>query len=96
MILFSSGSTGRSKAALHDLTHLLSKFKIKGKVLEQLHSFFMITLEDLILCFIFFPNAGLVLTLKDRSPHKVLKIVEKYQVELLPTSPTFLNLILIR
>jgi acyl-coenzyme A synthetase/AMP-(fatty) acid ligase len=34
-------------------------------------------------------------TLQDRSPDVVLKAVERYAVELLPTSPTFINLILL-
>ena len=40
-------------------------------------------------------NAGLIVTVSDRSPDGVLKAVEKYKVELLPTSPTFINLILL-
>jgi len=40
-------------------------------------------------------NAGLIVTVSGRSPDGVLKAVEKYKVELLPTSPTFINLILL-
>ena len=40
-------------------------------------------------------NAGLIVTVKDRSPDAVLSAIQKYRVELLPTSPTFLNLILL-
>ncbi|MGH7451202.1 MAG: ANL family adenylate-forming protein, partial [bacterium] len=40
-------------------------------------------------------NAGCIVTVQDRSPDAVSRMIEKYKVELLPTSPTFLNLILL-
>ena len=40
-------------------------------------------------------NGGLIVTVSDRNPDGVLKAVEKHKVELLPTSPTFINLILL-
>jgi acyl-CoA synthetase (AMP-forming)/AMP-acid ligase II len=40
-------------------------------------------------------NCGTLITVQDRSPDAVLVAVEKYQAELLPTSPTFINLILL-
>ena len=39
-------------------------------------------------------NKGTVYALSDRSPDNVCKMIEKYNVELLPTSPSFTNLIL--
>lgn len=40
-------------------------------------------------------NGGCLITLPNRSPDSVLHAVEKYQADLLPTSPTFINLILL-
>ena len=40
-------------------------------------------------------NAGCIITVQDRTPDEVLGAVEKYRIELLPTSPTFINLILL-
>jgi acyl-CoA synthetase (AMP-forming)/AMP-acid ligase II len=40
-------------------------------------------------------NAGCIVTVQNRSPDSVLQAIEKYKVELLPTSPTFINLILL-
>jgi long-chain acyl-CoA synthetase len=95
LVLFSSGSTGESKASVHDVTGILEKFKTRR------HSYRAITflLYDHIggfntLLYIL-SNAGLIITLKTRKPHEVLKMVEKYEVELLPTSPTFINLIML-
>jgi len=40
-------------------------------------------------------NAGCLVIVEDRKPDTVLSAIEKHNVELLPTSPTFLNLILL-
>ena len=40
-------------------------------------------------------NGGVVIPTKDRRPENICKLIEKYQIELLPTSPTFLNLMLL-
>ncbi|GAI39749.1 unnamed protein product, partial [marine sediment metagenome] len=39
-------------------------------------------------------NAGTIVASENRSPDKVCEMIEKYNVGLLPTSPTFLNMIL--
>lgn len=95
LILFSSGSTGKSKAAIHDLAGILEKFKVSR------HSFRSITflLYDHIggvnTMFYSLSNAGCIITVQNRTPDEVLKAIEKYKIELLPTSPTFINLILL-
>ena len=40
-------------------------------------------------------NAGTVLTLNRRTPDAVCEFIEKYGIEVLPASPTFINLLLI-
>lgn len=40
-------------------------------------------------------NAGTVIVPEDRSPRKVCEAIERYKADLLPTSPTFLNLMLL-
>jgi acyl-CoA synthetase (AMP-forming)/AMP-acid ligase II len=40
-------------------------------------------------------NGGCIITVPDRNPDTVLSAIEKHRAELLPTSPTFLNLILL-
>ena len=34
-------------------------------------------------------NGGCIVTAKNRTPDSILKLIETYNVELLPTSPTF-------
>jgi len=40
-------------------------------------------------------NAGCVVTVQVRSPDAVCATIEKHKVEVLPTSPTFINLLLL-
>ncbi|HPJ24393.1 MAG TPA: fatty acid--CoA ligase family protein, partial [Bacillota bacterium] len=39
-------------------------------------------------------SAGTIVALQSRSPEETCRLIEKYQVELLPTSPSFINMIL--
>ena len=40
-------------------------------------------------------NGGVIIATKDRNPENVCKLIEEYKIELLPASPTFLNLLLL-
>ncbi len=95
LVLFSSGSTGKNKAALHDLTGILEKFKVKKKVLRTVTFLLYDHIGGVNTMLYVLSNGGCIITTMDRSPESVLELIEKYKVELLPTSPTFINLILI-
>jgi acyl-coenzyme A synthetase/AMP-(fatty) acid ligase len=95
LILFSSGSAGKSKAALHDLTGILEKFKVRRKKQRTLTFLLYDHIGGVNTMLYTLSNGGCIITVQDRSPEKVLEAVEKYHVELLPTSPTFINMILL-
>lgn len=95
LILFSSGSTGKSKAAVHDLTGLLEKFKVSRHKQRAITFLLYDHIGGVNTMLYLLSNGGCIVTVQDRSPDHVLAMVEKYQVELLPTSPTFINLILL-
>ena len=95
LVLFSSGSTGRSKASVHDMTKLLDKFKVHRHTLKTISFLLYDHIGGLNTLLYTLSNAGLLVTTNERSPDGVLKTIEKYGVELLPTSPTFINLILL-
>jgi len=94
LILFSSGTTGKPKAALHDLVPLLQKFKVKRKALRTITFLLFDHIGGFNTLFHILSNTGTIVALEDRSPDNVCEMIEKYNVELLPTSPTFLNMIL--
>ncbi|MBM7866719.1 long-chain fatty acid--CoA ligase [Heliomicrobium gestii] len=95
LILFSSGSTGKSKAALHDLTLLMKKFQQPRQSKRMLTFLLLDHIGGFNTLFYVLANAGTIITVPGRTPDQVCANIERYRVEVLPTSPTFLNLLLI-
>ena len=95
LVVFSSGSTGKSKAAVHDLAPLLEKFKVARQALRAICFLLYDHLGGVNTMLYILSNAGCMVTVQERTPEAVLAAVEKHRVELLPTSPTFINLILL-
>ncbi|MFO0596390.1 MAG: fatty acid--CoA ligase family protein [Myxococcaceae bacterium] len=95
LVIFSSGSSGAAKAVLHDFDALLEKFhapRQKKTVLTFLlfdHIGGIDTLMNAL------ANGGGIVTTPSRDPDVVLGLVAKHRVHTLPTSPTFLNLVLL-
>jgi acyl-CoA synthetase (AMP-forming)/AMP-acid ligase II len=95
LVLFSSGSTGVSKAALHDLVPLLAKFRVPRHSLRTVSFLLFDHIGGVNTALYTLSNAGCLIVLRDRTPDAVLGAIARHQVELLPTSPTFLNLVLL-
>lgn len=95
LILFSSGSTGKSKAALHNFSAILEKFKMRRHALCTLVFLMLDHIGGLNTLFYTLSNSGTAVVVESRDPSIVCQAIERHGVELLPTSPTFLNLLLI-
>ena len=95
LVLFSSGSTGTSKAAVHDLTGLLAKFHLRRHALRTITFLLFDHIGGLNTLLYVLSNGGCIVTTNERSPDAVLAAIGKHRVELLPTSPTFMNLVLL-
>ena len=95
LILFSSGSTGESKAAVHDFMEILEKFRVRRNTLRTITFLLYDHIGGINTLFYVLSNAGCIITVEDRNPDNVLRTIEKFKAELLPTSPTFLNLVLL-
>ena len=93
--LFSSGSTGKSKAAVHDFVPMLEKYKVPRHSLRTITFLLFDHIGGVNTLLYNLSNAGCVITVEDRRPETVCAAIQDYEVELLPTSPTFLNLILV-
>jgi len=95
LVLFTSGTSGEPKGAVHDFSRLLEKFYIARKSLRTVNFLLFDHWGGLNTMFHTLSNGGVVLTIKDRNPESICAFIEKHKIELLPASPTFLNLMLI-
>ena len=95
LILFSSGSTGESKAAVHDIVGMLGKFKVRRHACSAITFLLYDHIGGFNTMLYQLSNGGCIITVQNRDPDTVLAAIEKYKVELLPTSPTFINLMLL-
>lgn len=95
LVLFSSGSTGKSKAAVHDMVPLLAKFERPRRSMRTLSFLLYDHIGGINTMLHTLSSGGCLVTVSDRTPDGVLRVVERHRVQLLPTSPTFINLLLI-
>lgn len=95
LVIFSSGSTGTSKAALHNFARLLEKFQIRRKPRVTLTMLLLDHIGGLSTLFYVLSNAGTVVAVDNRDPEQICAIIARHRAEVLPTSPTFLNLLLL-
>lgn len=95
LVLFSSGSTGKSKAAVHNLAKLLEKFKLPRYKQTSISFLLYDHIGGVNTLLYSLANGGCIITLPERQPDFVLEMVEHYRVTLLPTSPSFINLMLV-
>lgn len=95
LVLFTSGSSGEPKGALHDFSKLLSKFHIRRTALLTINFLLFDHWGGLNTLFHVLSNGGTVVALDNRIPDYVCELIEKYKVQLLPTSPTFLNMMVL-
>lgn len=95
LVLFSSGSTGKSKAAVHDLLPMLEKFKVRRHTFRAITFLLFDHIGGVNTLLYSLSNGGCIVTVPDRRPETVCEAIERHRVELLPTSPTFLNLLLV-
>ena len=94
IVLFSSGSTGTPKGMLHDCEKLLSKYTQCRKSFNTLAFLSLDHIGGINTLLYQLSNGGITVLTNDRSPENICQLIENCQIELLPVSPTFLNLLL--
>lgn len=95
LVLFSSGSTGAHKAAVHDLGLLLEKFTVPRHCYRTLVFLQLDHIGGVNTLLYTLSNGGTVVVAEGRMPRHVCEAIARHRVDLLPTSPTFLNLLLL-
>lgn len=95
LVVFSSGSTGKSKGMLHDLNRTLEKFTVRRDPLVTLNFLLFDHFGGFNTLLHTISNGGTVVAASRRDPDSVCALIEQYEVELLPVSPTFVNLMIL-
>jgi long-chain acyl-CoA synthetase len=95
LVVFSSGSTGVPKGILHNFSKILDKFRTRRRALKTLTFLQLDHLGGINTLLHTLSNGGTVISVSERSPRQICAAVAKFKIELMPVTPSFLNLLLI-
>jgi len=95
LVLFSSGSTGESKASVLDFDKLIGKFQETRPAYRTLVFLLLDHIGGINTLFHVLSHGGTIVTTGGRSPEEVCGAIAAHRIQLLPTTPTFLRMLLI-
>jgi acyl-CoA synthetase (AMP-forming)/AMP-acid ligase II len=94
LVLFSSGSTGRPKGILHDFAQVAEKFRKQREPVVAIPFLMIDHFGGINTILAITSSLGTVVTVSERSVESICGAIERYKVELLPTTPSFLTLLM--
>ena len=87
LVLFSSGSTGKSKATMHNFTALLKRFRLKGRRMNTLAFLLLDHIGGINTLFYTISSGGTVVSVQNRDPEVVCDAIERHKIGLFSASP---------
>ena len=94
LVFFSTGTTGRPKAILHDLTLFLKRFETPRPTLRTINFLLFDHIGGINTLLHTLFNKGVVVAPESRTVDSILETCRRFNVEVLPTTPTFLRMML--
>ena len=93
LVLFSSGSTGKPKGMLHDFWRVMDRFKVQRAPVVAMPFLLLDHFGGINTILAITSSLGTVVTTEDRLLPTICAAIEKYKVDLLPTTPSFLTML---
>jgi long-chain acyl-CoA synthetase len=94
LVVFTSGSTGKPKGILHDCERVTRKFAEPRESWRTVLFLMMDHFGGFNTMLSTFANGGAAVCVPDRTPEAVCRAIQHSRADLLPTTPTFLNLLI--
>ena len=94
LVVFTSGSTGNPKAILHDMDRVASKFQTRRPGWRMVMFLLMDHFGGFNTLMSVLANDGIGICPAERTPSAVCEAIEKGKASLLPTTPTFLGMVI--
>lgn len=94
LVLFSSGSTGKPKGILHDFNLVMEKFRKQRQAVVAIPFLMIDHFGGINTILAITASLGTVVTVSDRSLAKICGAIQRFRVELLPATPSFLTLLM--
>lgn len=94
MVLFSSGSTGKPKGILHDFSVVTDKFRKQRSPVVAIPFLMIDHFGGINTILAITSSLGTVVTVTNRSVRSICAAIEKFKVDLLPATPSFLTLMM--
>lgn len=95
LVLFSSGSTGKPKGIIHDFSLFLARFSTPRQRLKTISFLLFDHIGGINTLFHTLFNQGTIIVPQSRHIDDILHACQKHKAELLPTTPTFLRMLLL-